>query len=155
MTVEAVPVGIYNLQFEGSASVTAHGGCELSGIRATNAGVTRMQIEVTHYDNSWLKFRGVTTASPVRDLKMVSDADDIGTTQTFGDEFLRRLEPFSTLRFLNWSMNKQFRSRGLGRSPTSRTCDSDRASVGRRKCWRSGLGIHDPIGQRIAKGSVD
>ncbi len=99
-----VPMGIYNLRFDGTATVTFTGGWRLVPDSVQKSGdTTTMQVEVTRLDDSSIKFSGVTESDPVRNMKMVSSLVDINTNEIFSQAFLDRLKPFSSLRFLDWN----------------------------------------------------
>lgn len=98
------PDGIYEMRFEGTANISVHGGSSIvPGSLQRNGGVTTLQIDVQNDINSWINFTGVDSNDPVRDLRMISPGYNINTTQVFRDEYLHRLQPFSTLRFMDWN----------------------------------------------------
>lgn len=98
------PDGIYQMRFEGTANISVQGGSSIvPGTLQNIGGVTTLQIQVQNDINSWISFTGVDAGDPVRNLRMISPGYDIDTTQVFRDEYLHRLQPFSTLRFMDWN----------------------------------------------------
>ena len=97
------PDGVYKMRFEGTAAVSMHGSARIvPGSIVTTDGVTSLDVEVGSND-SWINFRHVQAGDPVRNLQMISPGYNVNTTQVFRDEYLHRLKPFSTLRFMNWN----------------------------------------------------
>lgn len=97
------PNGVYQLRYEGTANVSIHGNSSIvPGTRQSSGGVTTLQVQVGS-GNSWINFAGVDPDDPVQNLRMISPGYDINTTQVFRDEYLHRLQPFSTLRFMDWN----------------------------------------------------
>jgi hypothetical protein len=99
------PLGIYQFRYEGAADVrfNGHGGI-VPGSMRTAGGVTTMDVDMNSNGNTWINFRNVDPDDPVRNIRMISPGYDIDTTQMFRQEFTRRLAPFSTLRYMDWSL---------------------------------------------------
>lgn len=115
MMLRGYPEGVYRLRFEGTAElgVSGVGGIVPGSLRVEN-GVTYADVQVLRperdvwpeYQNGpsvFFAFRGVDAANPVRNIRMLAPGYDWSTTQVFRDEYLHRLQPFSTLRFMQWT----------------------------------------------------
>ena len=99
------PDGAYKLSYEGSGTVVFGGIGRLAG------GVTRRgplnvgEVALKHNGKGGpllLHLTRVNPKDPVRNLKLIAPGYKPDTTQVFTDEFLRRLRPFSIIRFMDW-----------------------------------------------------
>ncbi len=100
------PTGVYQLSYEGSANVSLSGRFTLvDGSRQTVAGVTTAQysFDASGGSSATLRIAGNRLDDPVRNLKLIAPGYDLNTTKVFRDEFVRKLQPFDTLRFMDWA----------------------------------------------------
>lgn len=107
--------GIYRLRFEGAATFSVGGSALLvPGTLQTTNGVTTADIQVFAGETEapapdfnaptvFLAWRGVTANDPVRNIKLMAPGYDFETTQTYRSEFLHRLQPFSTIRTMQFT----------------------------------------------------
>lgn len=104
------PNGVYKLTWTGAGSVTAYGMATISNIVKTASGGSA-DVTVKH-DNPdgtggvmELGIRGNVASNPVRNIHLWEPGYGPGTInagQIFNQDFLRRVEPFSSLRFMDW-----------------------------------------------------
>jgi len=98
------PLGVYSFSYQGTADVRFNGGASIvPGSIQTSGGVTTMSVNVNSHVNTWINFRNTDAANPVSDVHLIAPGYDPDTTQVFQDNFTRRLQPFSTLRFMDWN----------------------------------------------------
>ena len=107
--------GIYRMRYEGTADVAFHGGSAtiVPNSRVVSAGVTTLDVQIVRRDRDsfphtseppyWVSFRNVDPNDPVRNIRMIAPGYNFDTTQIFRNEFLDRLSPFSTIRFMQWT----------------------------------------------------
>jgi len=107
--------GIYRLRYEGTADVAFHGGSAtiVAGSRVQSQGVTTVDVAIVRRDRDtfpydseppyWVSFRNVDPNDPVRNIRMLAPGYDFDSTLLFRHEFLTRLSPFSTIRFMQWT----------------------------------------------------
>lgn len=107
--------GIYRLRFEGAATFSVGGSALLvPGTLQTSNGVTTADIQVFAGDTEapppnfdapsvFLAWRGVTATDPVRNIQLMAPGYEFNTTQTYRSEFLHRLQPFSTIRTMQFT----------------------------------------------------
>ena len=99
------PDGTYLLSYKGTAAVTFGGMGRLAGPLVTQGGVTTGAVTINHAKGDLLTMvvRNVDPANPIDDLHLIRPGYALGATQVFTDDFLRRLRPFRTIRFLGWT----------------------------------------------------
>ena len=102
------PLGTYTLRFRGTGTVDIIGIGHLSGSIVKGAdGISRAQVVVDKtYEQTgsqlYVRLRNVSRTDPIRDLQLIMPGYDPEQSPTFTDEFLHRLQPFATLRFMDW-----------------------------------------------------
>lgn len=96
------PSGTYKLSYRGTATVTVDGKGTLAGPVVKDGDVSAVDVKIDQPGAALfqLKVTGIDPNDPIRDLRMMAPGTD--ADQVFTDEFLRRLRPFSTLRFMDW-----------------------------------------------------
>jgi len=103
--LQDTPDGVYNLSYRGTATATAVGLGTFTTPPVKGAdGVTRGQITVNHGNgggNLYFSFINVNPADPPHDLHLTEPGYAPGTTQVFTNDYLHRLQPFTTLRFMD------------------------------------------------------
>ena len=107
--------GTYRLRYEGTADVAFHGGLAtiIPGSHSQSQGVTTVDVSIVRRNRDtfphdaepayWVSFRNVDPNDPVRNIRMLSPGYDFESSQLFRHEFLARLSPFSTIRFMQWT----------------------------------------------------
>ena len=101
-----IPNGIYNLSYQGSATVYVWAGGTLVGTPVTGAdGVTRAQVTLTPAGGNSLnlRFSNINAANPPHDLHIIEPGYDVNTTQVYTNDFLHTLQPFTALRFMEFT----------------------------------------------------
>ena len=97
--------GIYHLSYVGSGQV-AVGGIGSFATPPTLGADGRFHADVLVQGIGTnllsLTITNINPANPVHDLKLIAPGYDPNTTQVFTDSFLHRLQPFTTLRFMDW-----------------------------------------------------
>ena len=100
---QGTPDGVYNLQFQGTGDVYVGGmGLIIGQVVKGSDGVSRAQVQVTHANGSslYLSISNVSASDPIRDMKLTQPGYDPNTTQVFTNDFLQRIQPFTTLRLM-------------------------------------------------------
>ena len=99
------PDGTYALSYKGTATLAVGGMGTLAGPLVTANGVTTGSVIINHSrgDLFTIKVTGLDPSSPLDDLRMIRPGYAADTTQVFTDDFLHRLQPFSTIRYLGWT----------------------------------------------------
>jgi hypothetical protein len=102
------PDGVYKLRYEGSGSVMFFGIAEIMVGTTKRAGdVVTADVQVTHRGPNELitmMVRNVNPKKPIRRIQLIApgytfeEADKL----VFTREFVRRVRPFRTLRFMDW-----------------------------------------------------
>ena len=106
--LRAYPDGVYKLRYEGSAIVTLVGIGEIvSGSTRRANNVTTADVQITHRgpdDLISLQIRNVNPRNPLRNLQLIAPGYtfDDAQKQVFTNEFLKRVRPFRTIRFMSW-----------------------------------------------------
>jgi hypothetical protein len=106
--LRAYPDGVYKLRYEGSAIVTFVGiGEVVTGSTRRANNVTTADVQVTHRgpdDLISIQIRNVNPKNPLRNLQLLAPGYtfDDAKKQVFTSEFLRRVRPFGTIRFMGW-----------------------------------------------------
>ena len=100
------PTGSYQLSFRGRADVSVLAPNRLDGPIVTGAdGVSRATVsyraDLTYH--IILHVGAVDPDDPLRDLHLIAPGYAPDTTRLYTDEYLRRLQPFSTIRLVNWT----------------------------------------------------
>lgn len=102
------PTGIYKLSYEGIGDVTFSVLGEIvGGTLQTEGGVTTADVLIGEDPLIGpfllLHLRNVDPADPVRNLRLISPGYDLDSPDVFRSEFVDRLKPFGTLRFMDWA----------------------------------------------------
>ena len=118
MFLNSYPAGVYRMRFEGTADVRFESPVEgavqiVEGSLQQDGNVTTLDVRINRperdshpYDGEfhlWVEFLNTDADDPVRNIQMISPGYDLETTQVYRTEFLRRLRPFSTIRFMQWN----------------------------------------------------
>jgi hypothetical protein len=99
------PAGVYKMSYRGTAHVNFVGfAAVVPGTLATANGVTTADVRVGPHkgeDLLTLQVRGLNPKDPLRDFHLLAPgyADN---AKVFTDEFVRRVRPFGTIRFMDW-----------------------------------------------------
>lgn len=99
------PDGIYHLSYRGTGEVSFGGIGSLASTPKTVDGVTTADVSVHGAGSGQmmaLTVRNVDPSDPMHDLRLISPGYSADTTQVFRDDFLHRLQPFTTLRAMGW-----------------------------------------------------
>ncbi len=115
------PDGIYTLKYEGQADIRFTGIAAIvpgSGKRSGN--VTTGQVKLQHAgpeDILSLQVRGLDAKNPLKKLQLICPgyAD---ATAVFRTEFVRRVRPFPTIRFMDWGQTNNNPLAEWARRPT-------------------------------------
>lgn len=113
------PEGVYTLRFEGSATIGFFGFASVvPGTFKTDGNVSTAQVRVGPHkgeDIVSLQVRNVDPKNPLKRLQLLHPgyADD---KQIFTNDFLRRVRPFHTIRFMDWqqtngNLQKEWKNR--------------------------------------------
>src|SRR5262249_2457495 len=102
--------GTYKLSFTGQATVTTSvtpGGAVSNVVYDPVSNTTTADVLLNASDslNQWyfiLDFKN--TNGGVKNIKLIRPGYDPNTTQVFTDQFLSTLQPFNTLRFMDWAV---------------------------------------------------
>jgi hypothetical protein len=99
--------GIYRLRYEGTGNVSFSGlGQVLPDTVRTVNGVTYAAVRVDRPQANQrlgMTISGVRRNDPIRNLQLLAPGYGYSTTQMYRDEFINRIQPFSTLRFMDWA----------------------------------------------------
>ena len=105
------PNGVYKLTYSGSGEVVLGGMCRMSNVRRSTKGGTADVI--IRHDNPdgkggliTLLIRDQRAADPARDIHLWSPGYAPGEPragQMFQEDFLRRVRPFASVRFMDWA----------------------------------------------------
>jgi hypothetical protein len=101
------PDGRYHLSYRGTGRVSVGGIGRLVSRPVKSGGRTSVQVEVRGIGPDQLltlRVEGVRADDPVRDLRLIAPGYSPNTKETFTRPFLRRVQPFTTLRFMDWMM---------------------------------------------------
>jgi hypothetical protein len=100
--------GVYKLSFTGRADVSMwDGGGTVTNVvynAATNRTTADVTVQRSDAESEWytgLTFRNV--GAGVRDIKVIRPGYDPNTTQVFTNEFLKTVQPFTTLRTMDFT----------------------------------------------------
>ena len=99
------PAGVYKLRYEGAATINFVGFASVvPGTLKREGNVTTADVRVGPHqgeDLLTLQVRGLNPAEPLRNLQLLTPgyAD---AKKVFTDEFVRRVRPFGTIRFMDW-----------------------------------------------------
>src|SRR5262249_20131173 len=101
------PDGAYLLSYQGQATISFNGIGVLSGPIVTNSsGVSTGTVIVNHNNGAGVYMNiadsNLSASSPLRNLHLYMPGYGSNPTQMFTNQFLQQLEPFSTIRFMNW-----------------------------------------------------
>jgi hypothetical protein len=108
------PNGAYKLTWTGSGEVLVGGMCQMQPVQHDGKGGHSASVILKH-DNPdgytggliTLVIRNQQTRDPARDIHLWSPGFAPGQPhagQTFHDDFLRRVRPFASVRFMDWAM---------------------------------------------------
>jgi hypothetical protein len=129
------PLGTYNLSYEGSGTVTIFGLGHLAGPITTAGNVHTGQIIVDKTNEAtgqllYVILTGVDPTNPIRNLHIYMPGYDASNAPTFAPEFLDRLRPFSTIRFMKWMRTEGSPvAHWSDRTPTTTLLQSGNAGV--------------------------
>jgi hypothetical protein len=104
-SLRGYPDGVYKLRYEGSAAVGFSGiGAVIPESVKKAGGVTTAEVKIVHRgpeDLLNIQVRAVDPKDPLRNLQLLTPgyAD---AKQVFTNEFLRRVRPWPTIRFMDW-----------------------------------------------------
>ncbi|MFO0956218.1 MAG: PKD domain-containing protein [Isosphaeraceae bacterium] len=101
------PTGVYTLRYQGTGEVSIFGLGHLITPITTVNGVKTAQVLVDNtYEATggqlYVGLRNVNPNDPIRNLHIIMPGYDPANPPTFSNEFLDRLRPFSTVRFMAW-----------------------------------------------------
>jgi hypothetical protein len=96
--------GTYTLSYAGVGDLSITGMNASVTNRRTHNGRTYADVHIPEIDGFLnFEFDSVQNNNPLRDLRLISPGYDRDTTQVVRDEFKQRVEPFSTVRFMDWN----------------------------------------------------
>lgn len=97
------PDGVYNVSYTGSATLTAIGMGTISDV-VTTGNTTTAELTINHSSSTFLSLNvsNINPSDPMDDLQIMTPGTTAG--QLFTSNFLNRLAPMSTIRFMNWDM---------------------------------------------------
>jgi len=104
------PDGVYHLTYQGQATITfstfGQNGQPLATTYNAATDTTTAAVTLTRGTDSFLiiNVSNLNAADPLRNLHLISPGYDVNTTQVFTQSFLQRLQPMTTLRFMDWGM---------------------------------------------------
>jgi hypothetical protein len=100
------PTGVYQFSYQGTGNFTFSGAGALQGpvVRGPD-GISRGTVLVTRQNvNLYIYVNGVDPNNPLHDVHLILPGYSADTTQVYTDQFLHSLQPFDTIRFMNWTM---------------------------------------------------
>ena len=94
------PVGSYTVLWDGDGDLSF----PLSGVKISSTQAHRIVIDVTDNSNQmWVGIDRTNAADPVHNIHfLLPGAESTYATQPFNVEFLKKVAPFSNLRFMDW-----------------------------------------------------
>lgn len=99
------PDGVYKASYQGSGDLTFGGmGASVRNSQFdSTTDTTRFDLNIHRGTDGLLvmELKNVSASDPVRNLHLYTPG--YAQTQTFTDEFVRRVRPFGTLRFMDWT----------------------------------------------------
>jgi hypothetical protein len=102
------PSGDYQFSYTGSGTLSFTGGSQIVGPVTTTNGVTTGTIQVNIGPNAYIQMQatGIDPSNPMDNFHLMMPGYGNGTTPEpmFTPDFLRALQPFSDIRFLNWTV---------------------------------------------------
>ncbi len=103
------PDGDYDISFQGTANITFSGVGSLAGPITTNsAGLSTGVVVVNHElgdgNNLVIQVNGLSASSPFTNFQIDAPGYGFASTQIFTNSFVSQLQPYSTIRFLNWTL---------------------------------------------------
>ncbi len=128
------PDGDYQLSYTGSATVNFWGDGQLAGPVTTGAnGVTTGTVVVHHSQGGnflYMSVFNINTANPMDNFHLYMPGYSPSSNQMFTNAFLQQLQPFSTIRFLNWTLtNDSYESTWSLRTPPNSFVVADTTPV--------------------------
>lgn len=106
---------MYVLLYDGEGTITMNG-----GVNQISSTPGRIQFSPTNNGNIWIHILESNVANHARNFRLLRIQDELAnlTTDAFYEVFLDKIEPFSTLRFMDWgatnnSPNVEWNDRGL------------------------------------------
>ena len=105
--MSAYPDGTYKLSYQGTGTLDFSGVSTL--IAATKAqdatGTHYADVQVTHADDGNLRLSITSTSptDPIHNMHLYAPGYATDGSQTFTDVFLKRLQPFNTIRTMDWT----------------------------------------------------
>lgn len=100
------PDGAYQLSYQGTATLTFSGIGQLVGSITTSNGVSTGTVQVNHALGTGLLIltvAGVSSTSTFSNFHLYLPGYGTNPTQVFTNQFLQQVQPFSTVRFMNWN----------------------------------------------------
>jgi hypothetical protein len=99
------PAGVYKLSYEGTATINLVGFAQVvPGTLKKVAGVTSADVNVGPHQGEellTLQVRQLNPKDPLRNFHLLAPGYP-NAKQVFTDEFVRRVRPFGTIRFMDW-----------------------------------------------------
>jgi hypothetical protein len=101
--------GTYSLSFRGQAKVLASGAAVNDLAYNSSTGISTAKVVIPTGGTDLVVYFKETGGRAITDIKLIRPGYAANTTQTFTDEFLSAIEPFQTLRLMdylktNWSL---------------------------------------------------
>ncbi len=100
------PDGVYRLRYGGKGEIRFEGAARLLEDLVRRAGrrtYALVEVDRTEADLVHVSFHDVDGDDPVRDVRLVCPGYDVDTDRVVRAEFIRRVRPFSTFRFMDWN----------------------------------------------------
>ena len=106
------PNGVYKLTYSGAGEVILGGMCQMANVHRNGKQVTAdIRLRHDNVDGTGglitMLIRGQRVADPARDIHLWCPGYGPGEAkwgQTFHEDFLRRVRPFASVRFMDWGM---------------------------------------------------
>lgn len=92
-----IPIGNYILLYDGTGNIDFFGG------PVNHESHGRMEITVSYTGNVWINITESQLGDHIRNIRIIRpEHENNYEIQPFYERFLERLEPFSTIRFMDW-----------------------------------------------------
>jgi len=146
--------GTYSLSFKGQANVGAGGVSSVQNkVYNSDTGYTSAQIVVPSTQQELFLYFSGTNNKPITNIKLLRPGYPAGTTQAFTNEFIYSIQPFTTIRLMDY-----LRTNWCNEDPVwVYNCDSDerRASFGPTIEWSERTLPTDATINGPAAGSIE
>ena len=105
--LSAYPAGTYKLSYQGTGTLVFSGAATLVPASITQSvnGTHYADVTVTHTGDQYLRMAIASTSAtdPIHNMHLYAPGYATDGSQTFTTEFLKRLQPFVTIRTMDWT----------------------------------------------------